>query len=114
MKTPTLARYLCIAVFASALAFASSVKADTVAQWTFESSGPSITATSAAFGPIVPEALYSGATAAGSGTHAGATTVWSHPAGNGSLYSFSANLWAQTDYYQFTLTPDQTDRKSVV
>ena len=104
MKRQILARYLCIAVFASALAVASSVKADTVAQWTFESSFSGITGTSAALSPILPETLYGGLAAAG-GNHAGAGTVWSSPAGNGSLHSFSANLWAQGDYWQFALTP---------
>jgi hypothetical protein len=106
MKTSTLARYLCIAVFASALAFASSAKADTVAQWTFESSYTGISGTSAALSPILPETLYAGALADAGGNHVGAGTVWSSPSGNGSLHSFSANLWAQNDYWQFTLTPN--------
>jgi len=96
-------------VSALALTAALQVRADTLAQWTFETSGPSITGTSATFGGIVPETLYSGATAAASGTHAGAGTVWSSPSGNGSPHSFSANLWAQGDYFQFTLSPDLTD-----
>jgi hypothetical protein len=41
--------------------------------------------------------------------HAGAATVYSTPAGNGSTKSFSSNTWATGDYYQFsTSTTGQT------
>ncbi len=94
------------AALASLVLASFSAKADTLAQWTFESSFTSITGTSATIGGLTPETLQSGATAAASGSHAGAATVWSSPAGNGSPHSFSANLWAQsTDFFQFTLTP---------
>jgi len=108
MKKLTLTRLLAAAVFASALALAPSVKAQatTLAQWTFESSYTSISGTSAALSPIHPETLYPGALADAGGNHVGASTVWSSPAGNGSAHSFSANLWAQADYWQFTLTPN--------
>jgi hypothetical protein len=67
--------------------------ADTVAQWTFETSLP-VTA-----GPFAAE-VGSG-TALGS--HAGAA-VYSTPAGNGSAHSFSSNTWAVGDYYQFQVS----------
>lgn len=35
-----------------------------------------------------------------SGFHTLATTVWSSPSGNGSLYSLSSNGWTAGDYYQ--------------
>ena len=72
---------------------AISAHADTISQWTFESSAP----TSA--GPFLAEV--------GNGTamafHAGATT-YSSPAGNGSSHSFSSTNWLQEDYYQFSVS----------
>jgi hypothetical protein len=67
-----------------------TAEAQTIAQWTFETSIP-LTA-----GPVAPE------TGSGSalGSHAGAA-VYSSPAGNGSAHSFSANVWAVGDYWQF-------------
>jgi hypothetical protein len=108
MKQPTLPKLLLVALFALAFT-AATLKADTLAQWTFESSFTSITGTSASLSGLTPELLYTGASAAASGTHAGATTVWSSPVGDGSLHSFSANLWAQSDFFQFTITPDQVN-----
>ena len=104
--TPTL---LGVAAAALTLAVSPSAQADTLAQWTFESSFSSLSGTSASLGGIAPETLFTGATAAASGTHAGAGTVWSSPAGNGSLHSFSANLWAQGDYWQLTLSPNHVN-----
>lgn len=74
------------------LALVNSASAQTIAQWTFETSIP----TSA--GPFSPEI------GAGSalGFHAGAS-VYSNPAGNGSAESFSSTNWAIGDYYQFNL-----------
>lgn len=71
---------------------AIAARADTIADWTFETSIP------ATAGPFSPEI------GAGSalGLHAGAAT-YSSPAGNGSLHSFSANTWAVGDYWQFTI-----------
>ncbi|HMP82417.1 MAG TPA: hypothetical protein PKA41_06875 [Verrucomicrobiota bacterium] len=66
-------------------------KADTIALWTFETSIPTTA------GPHSPEVGSGSATA----VHAGAA-VYSNPAGNGSLESFSANTWAIGDYYQFS------------
>ena len=41
-------------------------------------------------------------TGTGLGVHASTATVWSTPAGNGSVNSISSNNWAVGDYYQFT------------
>jgi hypothetical protein len=94
-------------IAAAALAFATAAKADVIADWTFETSAP-VTA-----GPFSPEV------GAGSalGSHAGAS-VYSSPSGNGSTHSFSSNVWAVGDYYEFdvntagftnvALTYDQT------
>ena len=71
-----------------------TLKADTLALYTFETSQP------ATAGPFSPE------TGSGSALsyHSGATfptTTYSSPAGNGSAHSFSANGWSVGDYYQF-------------
>ena len=72
------------------LALAGSANAQVIAQWTFETSIP------ATAGPVAPE-VGSGSAL---GSHAGAA-VYSSPAGNGSAHSFSANVWAVGDYWQF-------------
>jgi hypothetical protein len=84
-----------------------SAQANTLADWTFETTTP------ATAGPYSPETGNGSA----SGSHAGAAT-YSSPSGNGSTHSFSANTWAVGDYYQFqvstmgyddvTLSYDQT------
>lgn len=88
------------------LSFLLSVRADTVAQWTFESSGlgsstPSFQpgANSATTNFYAELGLQAGSAVA-IGLHAGAATYTS-PAGNGTTKSFSANTWAVGDYYQF-------------
>jgi hypothetical protein len=81
-----------------ALAVSFSSQAQTIADWTFESSVP------ATAGPISPEI---GAGQA-SGSHVGAA-VYSSPAGDGgtvsvpSAHSYSANTWAVGDYWQFVV-----------
>lgn len=72
---------------------ASIVQAQTIAQWTFETSVP------ATAGPFNPE-VGSGSAL---GSHAGAAT-YSSPAGNGSSHSFSANTWAVGDSWQFEVS----------
>jgi PEP-CTERM motif len=77
---------------AALVAFAPAF-ADTLAQWTFETSVPTTA------GPLVPE-VGSGSAL---GFHAGATT-YSNPVGNGSNESFSSNNWQVGDYYQFSFS----------
>ena len=77
----------------------ASLSAQTIAQWTFETSFPSITGSSTTLGGLAPE-LGSGT---GSGTHASAAT-WSSPSGNGSSHSFSVNTWAVGDYFEFQVS----------
>jgi hypothetical protein len=67
-----------------------SLQADILGDWTFETSQP-VTA-----GPFSPE----NGSGSALGFHAGAA-VYSSPAGNGSLHSFSSSIWAVGDYYQF-------------
>ncbi|MDB6125267.1 MAG: Endonuclease/exonuclease/phosphatase [Pedosphaera sp.] len=71
------------------------VGAQTITQWTFESSVPA--GTGAAIGSIAAE----NGVGTASGLHASAATTYSSPAGNGSTHSFSANTWATGDYFQF-------------
>jgi len=68
-------------------------QADTLAQWTFETSVPTTA------GPLVPE-VGSGSAL---GFHAGAT-AYSNPVGNGSNESFSSTNWLVGDYYQFSFS----------
>ena len=74
----------------------STARAAIIAHWTFETSVPTTA------GPHAAEAGdNAGAGSPASGFHAGAATVYSNPAGNGSAESFSSNTWATGDYYQF-------------
>jgi hypothetical protein len=82
---------------AAALYVASAGSAawgDTLAGWTFETSIP------ATAGPHAAETGSGSAT----GLHASGSVVYSNPAGNGSVESFSSNMWAVGDYYQFQLS----------
>lgn len=84
-----------LSVFSALVAAAavSSASAQTIAQWTFETSIP------ATAGPFAAEV----GTGNALGFHAGAS-VYSNPAGNGSVESFSSTVWAVGDYYQFSLS----------
>lgn len=76
-----------------ALVSSAPAYADTLAQWTFETSVPTTA------GPLAPEV----GSGSASGFHAGATT-YSNPVGNGSAESFSSNNWLVGDYYQFSFS----------
>src|SRR5260370_8540872 len=92
-------------ITAFAFLAASSAQADTVAQWTFETSFLATGVTSATIGPLAPEVVGFGSTGPATGSHAGATTVWSSPSGNASLKSLTANLSPQTiASFQFAAT----------
>ena len=78
---------MCVAGTARAQITASS----TIADWTFETSVPTTA------GPYSPEVGSGTAT----GYHANAAAVYSSPSGNGSLHSYSSNVWSVGDYYQF-------------
>ncbi len=79
------------AVTAAILALGLHAQADTIADWTFESSAPTTT------GPISPEV------GSGSASLSGVGTI-SSPAGDGSSHSYSANGWAVGDYFQFQVS----------
>lgn len=73
------------------LAFHSQATAQ-IALWTFETSIP------ATAGPHAAEV----GTGSATGFHTSGAVVYSNPAGNGSVESFSANTWTTVgDYYQF-------------
>jgi hypothetical protein len=80
-----------------ALASLTTLRAQTIAQWTFETSLP-------AGGPGAGNWLTNVAPEIGSGSaagfHAGAS-IYTSPAGNGSSHSFSSTNWAIGDLYQF-------------
>jgi hypothetical protein len=77
--------------------------AQVLTDWTFEgtASSTALTATDFTYGPADSGAQTTGSLS--TGHHASTATVWSFPAGNGSVHSFSSNNWAVGDYWQFTL-----------
>src|SRR6185369_6360512 len=83
-----------VVLLSLALASVTTLRAQTIAQWTFETSQPAATGTTLSVSPEV-------GTGTATGLHASAATVFSTPSGNGSSHSFSANTWAVGDYYQF-------------
>jgi hypothetical protein len=82
------------------LAAVVSVRADTIAAWTFELNTPADATDSTTIGPILADTGVGTA----SGLHAGAATDWTTPSGNGSANSLAANTWAVGDYYQFQIS----------
>lgn len=80
--------------------------AATIAGWTFESS--SVAATGSNVGPLTAEV----GSGSASGAHLSTSTVWSQPAGNGSLKSLSSNVWTGGDYYQFDV--DATNMQNIM
>ena len=75
----------------------------TITDWTFEGTATStaLTGTDFTYGPADTGSQTVGSL--GAGHHASTATVWSFPAGNGSLKAFSSNNWAVGDYWQFSL-----------
>jgi hypothetical protein len=83
-----------------ALTAVVSAKAQTIADWTFETSQPAGTGTAdTSFGSYAAEV----GTGTASGFHQSAS-VYSTPAGNGSAHSFSSTAWTTGDYYQFSFS----------
>jgi hypothetical protein len=81
-------------VIFSTFTHVQTLKADVLADWTFETSQP------LSAGPFAPESGLQTATAQASA--AGLNTI-STPSGNGSIFSFSGNGWSVGDYFQFTV-----------
>ncbi len=82
------------AIAVAALLTSAGAHADTIADWTFETTAP-VTA-----GPLAAEI----GTGTALGHHANGAAVYSTPAGNGSTHSFSSNTWSVGDYYQFSVS----------
>ena len=100
MKKSLLAAALAI------LSFLSSVQAQTIAGWTFQTAASTNNIIGAG---LTPSSTQSGVLAdIGTGTasafHTTAATAWSIPSGNGSTNSWSANNWLQNDYWQFQVS----------
>jgi hypothetical protein len=95
---------LSLCSFATLLAV-QTINAQTIADWTFETSQPGVVTLPAAPGAGVAFTSFSPEVGSGTATalHAGAAT-YSSPAGNGSAHSFSANTWATGDYSQFSVS----------
>jgi hypothetical protein len=77
-----------------------------LAKWTFEGVTTTNTGTTPTFsvGSAQADLGVKAATSNFTGLHASAATVWSNPAGNGSLKAVSSNTWGVNDYYQFSLS----------
>jgi hypothetical protein len=73
--------------------------ADTIAEWTFETSLPAGTPGAGVWITNIAAEVGSGVAA---GLHAGNAT-YSTPVGNGSAHSFSSTAWAMGDCYQFAV-----------
>lgn len=92
-------------VIGSGAALIGRAGAQTAALFSFESSyssgagGTAGGSTGAVSGPLTAEVGLGTAI----GVHAAATTVYSFPAGFNSVRSFSSNVWAAGDYYQFSI-----------
>ena len=79
----------------------------TLVAWTFEGVTAASTAASIlsiTTGSAVADVGVATSGSAVSAFHTSASTVYSNPAGNGSLKSLSSNNWGVGDYYQFKLT----------
>ncbi|MEW6120412.1 MAG: PEP-CTERM sorting domain-containing protein [Pseudomonadota bacterium] len=81
-------------LLAASLFVSVNASADTLAQWTFETSVPT---TAGSFAPEV-------GSGSALGYHANSSVVYSNPVGNGSGESFSSNFWSVGDYYQFQVS----------
>ncbi|MGO9587998.1 MAG: hypothetical protein ACLP2Y_17600 [Limisphaerales bacterium] len=85
----------------AALLLASPIaSADTIAEWTFETSLPAGTPGAGVWITNIAAEVGSGTAA---GLHAGNAT-YSTPVGNGSAHSFSSTAWAVGDFYQFAVS----------
>jgi hypothetical protein len=78
----------------------SSLRADIIAQWTFETSPPADLTDTLTISGVAAD-IGSGTA---SGVHTGTATDWTTPAGNGSANSLSANTWSVGDYFQFQIS----------
>ncbi len=88
-------------IASAVIATASAASADVIAGWSIPTAVTATTAATYSYGAANLGAQVSGSML--SGTHSSASTAWSSPAGNGSLYALSSNAWDVGDYYQISL-----------
>lgn len=86
-----------------------ALHAQTIAQWTFETSVPAGTPGAGVWLTNITAELGQGVA---SGLHSGAAT-YSTPVGNGSAHSFSANTWNPGDFAQFAVSTVSYDNIGV-
>ena len=101
-------RLLFTSVLASVLTV-SSVWADTIGLWTFETGQPSQlpagwTSSTGVVGTSPGTFASDIGTGSATALTASSLAVWDAPAGNGSPRALSGNHWGQLDYYQFSVT----------
>jgi hypothetical protein len=82
----------------------SSARAETIANWTFDSLVLGAGNTNSPPNGLLNNVYCDGGNEEASGSHATAGTVYSTPVGNGSAKSINANNWSVGDYYQFTVS----------
>jgi len=92
-----------LATFFLLTAITVAVRADILADWTFE--GTAITETTSSdyiYGPA--DSGIHAAGSSGGGHHAATNTAWSDNVGNGSSHAVGATRWGTGDYFQFSLS----------
>ena len=90
-----------VSALAAAITASAQARPDTLALWTFETTGPNIILNNSATSPVAAadSGIFGGNA---QGVHTSANTDWTSPAGNGSAECFSANEWQIGDYWEFT------------
>jgi PEP-CTERM motif len=90
----------------STLSFLQSLKADTLAVWTFETSASTNNIVGAGDTPGATQSgvLADSGTGTASASHASSASAWSLPVGHGSAHSWSVNTWGVGDYFQFSVS----------
>ena len=76
------------------IAACAQVHAQTIADWTFETTEPTTA------GPVTADV----GTGTALGLHASGSAAYSSPTGNGSYSAWSSNNWSVGDYYQFEVS----------
>jgi PEP-CTERM motif len=100
--------YKIIVSMTVALSFLSlqTTKAQTIADWTFQTSASTNNIIGTGFTPGTTQSgiLADIGTGTANASHAASTTAWSIPVGHGSANAWSANNWAVGDYYEFSVS----------
>src|ERR1017187_8329628 len=88
------------------LATIQTIKADVLADWTFQTAASTNNIIGAGMSPSGTQSGISADIGSGtaSASHATALSAWSIPAGNGSINSWSVNNWTVGDFFQFSVS----------